>query len=285
MQVVQIEVDRIEQNENSRVVYKESDLSELMASMKKDGLLQPVGVRVIEKGRYDCVFGNRRILAAKKLGWVKIAASILERTNDQERDVLNLVENFKRQNTSVSEDGRMFAKLIEHGLTRSEIAARIGISVARVETALDVFNEFPKEFQKLIINTGQGKRQRAGTVSASMAFHINNIRKTNSLNRPQTRQILQYAKQDGVGMAQVSSIAPLMKSGMAIQKAIETVSKLEVLTLQLMIESRTIAKLEKENGKKIHAVLYDALEKKFKIERVGSRDSGISNRPRAEARV
>lgn len=274
MKVVDIDLNLIEQNENSRVVYKESDLSELMASMKEDGLLQPIGVRVIKDGKFDCTFGNRRLMAAKKLGWVKIAASIQEKMSDKDRDIIGLIENLKRQNTSVSEDGRMFQKLLDYGLNRKEIAVRLGVSENRVETALDVFNQFPDELKKNIVNTGHGAKTKPGTVSASMAFHINNTRKSQGLNRSETRKLIHYAAQGGVNMAQIASIAPLMKSGLSIQKAIETVEKIQVLTIQVMISGTEITKLEKKHKKTIHNLMYDVLEDNFNLERVGSRMSG-----------
>jgi ParB family chromosome partitioning protein len=183
MRIINILIDKIEQNENSRTVYKASDLTELMLSMKEDGLLQPIGVRDLGKGKYECVFGNRRLLAAKKLGWIEIPANLIEAEEEKDRDILGLVENFKRQNTTVEEDGRIFLKLKDSGMTITEIAARLGIAPVRVETALDVYSHFPKEFRKSIVNGKAGAGTRSGKISASVATSINNIRKQYNLNR------------------------------------------------------------------------------------------------------
>lgn len=278
MKVLQIDLDKIEHSENSRVVYKESDLSELMGSMKQDGLLQPVGVRAISKGKYDAIFGNRRIMAARKLGWATIAASVVDVDSDKDRDIINLVENLKRQNTSVSEDGRMFAKLLEYGLTKAEVGARLGISIQRIETALDVFNHFPAEFKQLIVNSGTGQRKRAGTVSASMAFHINTVRRSQKLNRPQTRKLLQYAKQDGVSSRQVSAIAPLLRAGMQLQKALGVVDKMEVITISLMVDSAHAESLERKRKKSMHDIIYEILEGDKSLKVTKAMTSGIQNK-------
>src|SRR3990167_3768361 len=121
MKVVEVELKKIDQNENSRVVYKENDITELMQSIKKEGLLQPIGVRKTDDG-YEAVWGNRRILAAKKLGWVTIPANVVDNADSEnDRDFINLAENIKRQNTSVSEEGRLYLAMMDRGLKKEEI--------------------------------------------------------------------------------------------------------------------------------------------------------------------
>ncbi len=131
MNIKTIDLDLIDQNENSRVVYKRGDLAELMLSMKEAGLLQPVGVKKTGD-RYEAVFGNRRIMAAKKLGWTEIQAHIVDAKTDNDRDILNLIENIKRKNTTLAEDGRVFSNLLHRGLTIKEICARVGITTVAI---------------------------------------------------------------------------------------------------------------------------------------------------------
>lgn len=261
MNVISIPLDKIDQNENSRVIYKATDLSELMHSMKKDGQLQPVGVRQMPDGRYDAVFGNRRIMAAKKLGWSSIDANvILGISDDKERDILNLIENLKRQNTTVAEDGRMFQILKDHGLNETEIAARLDVHIDRVRTALDVFGELPREYHKVIVNRTSGKKITQ-TISASAAHQILNIRKTHGLSRKQTRTLLDFAKDDDTSLAHVAKIAPLLKAGRTLKEAITESQNLERITLQLFVEKKTLEKIEKKTGLKINEILIRKLEK------------------------
>ncbi len=280
MKVLEINLSDIEQNENSRVIYKSTDLAELMASMRKDGLLQAIGVREIKKGKYDAVFGNRRILAAKRLGWKTITANVVEADSDNDRDILNLIENLKRQNTTVSEDGRIFQKLKDGGLSVKEIVARLGVNEQRVTTALDVFNEFPEEFKGIIVNKTGGQK-KGGKIAASTAFTVNTIRKNHNLNREQTRTLLKHSMQDGINNAQLNSLAPLLKSGMELQKAIGTVNKIETITLTVSLDREYVAKVEKKTKKKIHEICYEILEDSgYKISRAigNSNQSPMSTR-------
>lgn len=271
MKIVKIQLDKIEQNENARVVYKTVDLSELMSSMKKDGLLQAVGVRKLPSGNYDAVFGNRRILAAKKLGWKEIEAHLVEAETDNDRDILGLVENFKRQNTSVAEDGRIFLKLKDSGLSVREIASRLDVAELRVTHAIDVFCNFPEEFRVSIVNTTRGTR-KVGQIPASIAFAINNMRKSSKLNRDQTRELLNYAREESVGIKEINAVAPLIAAGHTIQRAIGMAGKLTEVRLTLQVSTEYMEKLEKKTKKNYHDLCYEILETSdlLRVSRMGS---------------
>jgi len=256
MKVEQIALSQIEQNENSRVVYKNTDLAELILSMKKNGLMQPVGVRKLPSGKYDAVWGNRRILAAKKLGWDEIAAHVVDVDSDSDRDILGLIENLKRQNTSVAEDGRMFQSLLDRGLSISEIAARLDISPIRVQLGIDVIHNVPEEHRKKIVYATPGNRARlSDRIPASTAVALLNIRKTASLNREQTRQLFKFASESGSSIPVLQKIAPLVKSGVSISDAIKSVDKLQCVHLSVYLPANKVEKLEKKHGTSIQKIL------------------------------
>lgn len=269
MKIKNVKLSQIEQNENSRVVYKESDLSELMQAIKKNGLLQPVGVRELPNGKYDAVYGNRRILACKKLGWEDIPAVIVDATEDKERDVLNLIENLKRQNTTVAEDGRMFSVLIGHGLNEKEIAARLDISPTRVQTALEVFNTVPKEFHKHIVNRISGTTRPKNVIPATTAHQILSIKKTHSLNREQVRSLMSYAQEEDTTIQNIAQVAPLLREGMSLKDAIKASSGLAFVNLGIFMPMKVKARLEKKYKASIQELFIRALEThpEFEIQR------------------
>jgi len=260
MRIVEIDLSQIEQNENSRAVYKWNDLSELMASMKKDGLLQPVGVRKLGTGKYEAVYGNRRLVAAKKLEWNKIPCVVVSAKTDDVRDILNLVENIKRQNTTLPEDGRAFLRLRDMGLSDKEIGARLGISVTRVETAIKAFSAIPKEYRKYIVNPVGGK-PRKGTITASQATSIINLQKNHNLSKPQVKKMLKAAKDGGATVRHFAQMAPLMKAGCDMATALKQVETLKVVELRFFMTKEDIAALEAKYGSGINQVLISYLMK------------------------
>jgi ParB/RepB/Spo0J family partition protein len=276
VKVIQINLDQIEQNENSRVDYKEHDLAELMGSLKQDGLLQAIGVRSVKGGRYECIFGNRRLIAAKRLGWATIAARVIKIEDDIGRDVINLIENSKRKQTTVIEDARIFQSLMDRGLSQSEVAARLGISKTRIETAISALAIVPKEFQAKVVFAPLAGPSKKGLISASTMKMIAGLHRTHQLSADQVRTLLQFASRDGVSEQHIRQIAPLIRTGKSIEDAVRMINKFKVVRVAVMMEHATIARIENLCGMPISQVLADHLSahKPFKIlksERSGKR--------------
>jgi len=182
----------------------------------------------------------------------------LESAND--RDITNLIENMKRQNTTVAEDGRIFQALLNRKLTTKEIAARLGVSETRIELGLEVFNDVPKEFQAKIVNRTGGHKPKH-MISATSAHMILNIRKTYGLNRKQTRALMNYAAIDGSSTQHMSHIAPLLKDGFTVADAIKAVDKMARISLFVFIDENKIKKLEEKHKTSISQLLWQQLEK------------------------
>ncbi len=101
-------------------------LEELMVSIDKVGLLQPIVVRPVEDG-YEVVAGNRRFEACRRLGWIKVPCHIVE-LDDKEAFEVSLVENVQRNMLSPIEEAQAFKRYVEdHGWgSVSDLARRIG---------------------------------------------------------------------------------------------------------------------------------------------------------------
>lgn len=259
MKSVRVDLKNIVQNENSRVVYKEVDLTELMHSLKRNGLLQPVGLKALSDGKYEAIFGNRRIVAAKRLGWADIDAVVLPAATDNDRDFLNLEENIKRQNISVTEEGRIYLALTDSGLKPSEIAVRLGVNILRIENALDAVQHVPKDFAGKIVNRISGDKPK-GTVSATAYMAISAVRKKEKLNRPQFRQLLDFAAQERVSVSHINSIAPLIKSGLSLKDAITQAETLDRIVIEVFIYKKDREKLERKHDANIVELAIRGLE-------------------------
>lgn len=94
------------------------------------------------KGRYELIYGHRRFLAAKKLGWKVIRAEVV---NADDEDVLkqSLIENFEREGISDYEKARIFATLnTRFNRTYEEIGESLGISKQHVGSYLAMLRLF-----------------------------------------------------------------------------------------------------------------------------------------------
>lgn len=108
-------------------------LGELAASIRANGLLQPIVVRRSISGRsYELVAGERRLRAVRQLGWIDIPALVRD-VDDRTLLVLALVENIQREELGPLEECQGYHLLREKfGYTQQEIAAAVGKSRSTV---------------------------------------------------------------------------------------------------------------------------------------------------------
>ena len=127
-----IEIGKIKQSLPSyRFIHTEID--ELVHSISKKGLLQPIVVR--SKGEYyEIVAGNRRYKACSALGWRKIVCHIAE-LDDKEAFEVSLIENIQRKNLEPIEQAHAFKNyVLAFGWGGvSELSAKIGKSVSYID--------------------------------------------------------------------------------------------------------------------------------------------------------
>lgn len=105
--------------------FNEAELSELQASLKASGLLQPITVRRAATG-YELISGERRLRAATRLEWSDIPA-IIRDVDDRTLLTLALVENLQRADLNAVEEARGYRRLSEEfGYTHAQIAEAVG---------------------------------------------------------------------------------------------------------------------------------------------------------------
>ena len=118
--------------------------SGLAASIRHQGVLQPVIVRPREAGGYELVAGERRWRAAREAGMPTIPA-VVRHADDRDTLLLGLVENVARENLSPVEEARAYASLIdEFELSLGEVAERVGRSKPSVSNRVRLL-ELPED--------------------------------------------------------------------------------------------------------------------------------------------
>jgi ParB family transcriptional regulator, chromosome partitioning protein len=129
-------------------------LEELAASIKANGLIQPIVVRPLPAGssgeaKYEIVAGERRWLAAKFAGLSDIPV-IVRQLSDKEAVAVALIENIQREELTSAEEARALKRLIEEfSLTHQQIAESVGRSRAAVSNLVRLL-ELPESVIALI---------------------------------------------------------------------------------------------------------------------------------------
>ena len=116
----------------------------LAASLRSQGVLQPVVVRPRSAGGYELIAGERRWRAARDAGLDTLPALVRE-SDDRETLLLALVENVAREDLSPVEEARAYAVLVdEFDLSLGEVAERVGRSKPGVSNRLRLL-ELPED--------------------------------------------------------------------------------------------------------------------------------------------
>jgi ParB family chromosome partitioning protein len=156
--VFQIEVEKIFPNPHQpRRHFDEGALNELANSIREFGIIQPVVVTKVlketENGTdvvYQLIAGERRLMAARKVGLRTVPAIIKRVGLDREKLELAIIENVQREDLNPLEAARSFARLQdEFGLTQREIAIRMGKSRETIANTLRLLN-LPSEIQQAL---------------------------------------------------------------------------------------------------------------------------------------
>ncbi|HHH72497.1 MAG TPA: ParB/RepB/Spo0J family partition protein, partial [Sulfuricurvum sp.] len=122
-QVVEVPLTQIRPNPfQPRKHFDEKALSELAASIKAHGLIQPIVV-VENVDGYVLVAGERR-WRASKLAKLKHIRAVIASIDESQMRQHALVENIQREELNVVELARAYEELIElHGLTQEELSS------------------------------------------------------------------------------------------------------------------------------------------------------------------
>ena len=109
-----------------RKTFDDPRIEELAASIKADGVIQPVLVRQVGSNKFELIAGERRWRASQRAGLETIPALVKD-ASDLQSLVLALEENIQRADLNPLEEALAFEQLIEEfGLTQEEVARRVG---------------------------------------------------------------------------------------------------------------------------------------------------------------
>jgi len=272
-----IPVSEILLGENPRQDFDATALAELMQSMKHNGLLMPIGVRVLPTtGKFKLVFGHRRLIAAQRLGWDKIEAVTIEVTDEKDALLKTSTENVIRENVSMPEQGRIFTLLVKKGLTADQIRVRMGCSKKFVFDAMEAYNRIPKKYHDMITYGTRGRMKKEGQIPATVALKAIDVQKKTKLTNDQVGKLMDWASKHQVSAGKMKSAGKMLAAGMEPSKAFKKVTSMRTVSVQITMKIDVINHLQAKHKKTINEILYAYFEKNkefqilpIKLERYG----------------
>jgi ParB family chromosome partitioning protein len=177
------------------------DIDGLAATIAEYGLLQPLGVVDLGRSRYRVVYGNRRRLAALKLGLERVPCVLLD-PDDPRVFLRQLTENLQRRDLNDLEQARAFQKLreqiaLDRGISEEnaldEATARmVGLSPRTVRRYLGLL-DLPLEIQEYL---------RKGELNVTQAQHLRRVP-----NERTQIELARAAVEEGMSAAEISRLA------------------------------------------------------------------------------
>ena len=150
-QLQQLPIEQLQRGKyQPRRDMKPEALEELANSIKIQGVMQPIIVRLIGHERYEIVAGERRWRATQLAGLDTIPA-IVRDVDDNNAIVMALIENIQREDLNPMEEAVALQRLQnEFALTQQQVAEAVGKSRAAVANLLRLLN-LNEEVKKLLI--------------------------------------------------------------------------------------------------------------------------------------
>lgn len=114
------------------------DISDLVASIREHGLIQPLVIEPVDSTRYRLIAGERRYRACQQAG-LDVVPVIVRTVKDQQRLELQLIENLHRKDLDAFEEAAGYQRLAdEFNLTQAHVAERMGKSRTHVTQTLSL---------------------------------------------------------------------------------------------------------------------------------------------------
>jgi len=157
-QIILVPQEEIFPNPNQpRKRFDFDELEGLAQSIRQNGIIQPIAVRVNEKGQYELISGERRLRASRLVGITRIPCIIME-ANDSKSALFALIENIQRTDLSFFEEAVAIDKLInEYGMSRDEVCKKLGKAPPTVSNKLRLLR-LPEEIRLKIVQENLTER-------------------------------------------------------------------------------------------------------------------------------
>jgi len=188
-----------------RSEWSEEEMVSLTASVKKHGVLQPPAVREI-LGKYQIIFGHRRIEAARRAGHQKIEAIVME-ASDGESLSLALIENIHREDMIPGDKARALQRLMQEMNLKSATAVEsAGIMPRKSASALLNLLEQPADVINMVGLDSGGRGIERRTKPLAMD-HVQRA----SVAADYQDDVLRKAAREGLTAKQTHSVAKAVR--------------------------------------------------------------------------
>lgn len=228
----------------------DSNLGELMESIKQHGILQPILARKEDK---TIICGHRRTSSAIKLGLEKIPVTFRSGIDDKQANILNLIENELRKDISSIEIGRQCDNLLKNKKFRmsiSELASALSVSDGRVKACLEAFRRLPPEYRDKVVHITSSRSRKYGELPENVVLAILNLPsrvgrvlrgKSEKILKSDFDLIFKETMDKKLTINHINLLAVMMARGMTVKKALKEIDLYEIARLNFVVLKTELA--------------------------------------------
>lgn len=157
-QIILIPQEDIYPNPNQpRSRFDFDELEGLAQSIRQNGIIQPIAVRVNASGNYELISGERRLRASRLVGISLIPCIIME-ASDEKSALFALIENMQRSDLGFFEEASAIEKLIvDFKMSRDDVCRKLGKAAPTISNKLRLL-KLPEDVRLKITQEGLTER-------------------------------------------------------------------------------------------------------------------------------
>ncbi len=179
----------------SRKDFNDNEQKRLVASVRKNGIIQPIIVRKSGHG-YEIIAGERRWRAAQEAG-IKDVPIVIRDVEDPDAAEMSLIENIQREDLNSLEEAEAFAMLIDKfGISQEELSTRVGKDRSTIANTIRLL-KLPQEVKQAVRNktlTAGHARSLLALDSPAEQIQIFHVIKKKSLSVRDTERLINNRK-------------------------------------------------------------------------------------------
>ena len=179
----------------SRKDFNDNEQKSLVASVRKNGIIQPIIVRKSGQG-YEIIAGERRWRAAQVAG-IRDVPIVIRDVEDSDAAEMSLIENIQREDLNSLEEAEAFAMLIEKfNISQEELSTRVGKDRSTIANTIRLL-KLPQEVKQALRNktlTAGHARSLLALDSPAEQITVFHVIKKKSLSVRDTERLIQNRK-------------------------------------------------------------------------------------------
>jgi ParB/RepB/Spo0J family partition protein len=189
-----------------RKTWLEEGLEELAQSIKEHGLIVPIKVRH-SNGKYEIIYGHRRVKAMRRAGITETEA-IVDEVDDTQVLIQSLIENVQREEMPPIDIAKaLFAIQEETGWSQKEMGRRGIMGESSIQHYMALLAESP-EIQKMIVKA----KDQGSTPEGTVTEHLVRLVRHSGLPQSEREAVIKKAAEERLTAEQTRRVADTVKA-------------------------------------------------------------------------